>query len=162
LTVARAITCLEGDRIVILQKAIWGSVAKLRFVEKTRKRGEEWGVQVEATAENAAPDAVDAIDVPNLLATTGVRYIDVLKVDIEKSEGDVFQTNAAAWLHRVRNIAIELHGPACTEIFRSALSNYAFLEEQCGDVTFCLGIHPRANGFGTIGQGRPNEQSRAN
>ena len=42
----------------------------------------------------------------------------------------------------VRNIAIELHGPACRQIFHQALSNYSFLESHSGEMTFCLGIRP--------------------
>jgi hypothetical protein len=75
----------------------------------------------------------------------------LLKVDIEKSEADVFLANPATWLPLVRNIAIELHGPACTHIFRAALSNYSFLERQRGEVTFCLGMHPKANGSAALG-----------
>jgi FkbM family methyltransferase len=135
------------NRIVVLQKAIWGSLAELNFVDETRKPGEEYGIQVEAKTENAVANTVEGIDIPSLMTTTGVGHIDLLKVDIEKSEADVFRSNPAAWLHRVRNIAIELHGPACTEIFRSALSNFSFLEEQRGEVTFCLEIHPRVNGY---------------
>jgi FkbM family methyltransferase len=134
-----------ANRIVILEKAIWGSLAKLSFVEETRKPGEEYGIQVEVRAENAGAATVEGIDIPSLMATTGVRQIDLLKIDIEKSEADVFRTNPTGWLHLVRNIAIELHGPVCTEIFRSALRNYSFLEEQRGEVTFCLGIRPRAD-----------------
>jgi FkbM family methyltransferase len=138
-------------RIEILQKAIWGTVAKLGFVEETRTPGEEWGIQVEAMPSNAEGEMVEAIDIPNLLAVTGLKYIDLLKVDIEKSEADVFRTNPGAWLPLVRNIAIELHGPTCAKIFHSALSNYSFLEEQCGEVTLCLGMRPKAKAFAAPG-----------
>jgi FkbM family methyltransferase len=126
-----------GSRSVVFQKAIWGKVGKLAFVEETCRPGNEWGIQVHVSDANTT---VDAIDVP----TTGVRRIDLLKVDIEKSEASVFQTSPSAWLHLVRNIAIELHGLTCTQIFHQALTNYCFwsLESQCGEVTFCLGIRP--------------------
>jgi hypothetical protein len=129
-----------------LQKAIWGSVGKLTFVKETRKPGEEWGIQVQAGPTIEAAGMVEGIDIPNLMIATGLKHIDLLKIDIEKSEADVFHTNPAAWLSYVRNIAIELHGPVCAEIFHSALSNYSFLEEQCGEVTLCLGIQPKRKG----------------
>jgi FkbM family methyltransferase len=133
-----------GDRVVIIQKALWGSVATLGFVAETRKAGEEWAIEVQTGAAKSAPNTVESIDIPSLIAAAGVKQIDVLKIDIEKSEADVFQTNPAAWLPLVRTIAIELHGPVCNEIFRCALSNFSFLEESRGDVTFCLGINRRA------------------
>ena len=133
------------DRCVILQKAIWGSVSRLAFVEESRKPGEEWGIQVRATSVSADVDTVESIDIPNLMATTGVKHIDLLKIDIEKSEVDLFQCNSAVWLPLVRNIAIELHGHTCSDIFRSALKDYSFLEEQCGEITLCLGMHERSS-----------------
>ena len=131
------------DRAVVVEKAVWGTVARLGFVEETRRPGEEWGVQVQPMQETAAPDMVEGIDIPGLMATNGVERIDLLKIDIEKSEAEVFGTNPDAWLRRVGNIAIELHGTECAEIFRSALRNYSFLEEQSGEITACLGLRPR-------------------
>jgi FkbM family methyltransferase len=132
-----------GDRVLILQKALWGSMGRLAFVEGTQKPGCEWAIEVEAGTLNAV---VDAIDIPNLMAMTGVKRIDLLKIDIEKSEIDVFTNNPSAWLHLVRNIAIELHGETCYEAFHAALSNYHFLESQYGEVTLCTGMHPRLTG----------------
>ncbi len=132
------------DRVVIVEKAVWGCVAQLRFVEETRTPGEEWGIQVRAAAVDAPGEAVEGIDIPNLMAMIGVEHIDLLKIDIERSEAVVFQSNPESWLCRVTNLAIELHGECCAEIFRFALRDYSFLEEQCGDVTICLGMLPRA------------------
>jgi FkbM family methyltransferase len=136
-----------GDRVLILQKAIWGSVGRLAFVKGTQNPGHEWGIEVEAETVNAV---VDAIDIPNLVATTGVKRIDLLKIDVEKSEADVFQNNPSAWLHLVRNIAIELHGPTCDKVFHAALSSYHFLESQHGEVTFCTGMRPRSASSETL------------
>jgi FkbM family methyltransferase len=130
------------DRVVVIQKALWGRVTKLSFVEESRRPGEEWGIQVQSTPTSSAEDAVEAIDIPSLMEATDLTFIDILKIDIEKSEADVFQANPTAWLHLVRNIAIELHGPTCTEAFRAALKGYSFSEEVCGEITLCLGMKP--------------------
>jgi len=133
------------DRVVVLQKAVWARATRLAFVEETRKPGLEWGIQVRESVAEENADTVEAVDIPSLIAEAGVKQIDLLKIDIEGSEAIVFQPNSAAWLDRVRNIAIELHGVACTATFRSALSNYSYLESQHGEVTFCAGIQPKDN-----------------
>lgn len=136
-----------ADRVLVLQTALWGSVAPLAFVEGTRKKGDEWGIQVSTVGAGQSTDRVEGIDIPTLLATTGIDQIDLLKIDIEKSEAQVFSNNADSWLHRVHNIAIELHDSTCREVFYSALDEYEFTEEQCGEVTLCLDVRPLVKGF---------------
>ena len=131
-----------GDRVLVLQKALWGSVAHLAFVEDTRKKGDEWGIQVSTLGAGQLEHTVEGIDIPTLLSTTGIDQIDLLKIDIEKSEAEVFRNHADSWLHRVHNIAIELHDSTCREVFYSALHKYEFSEDQCGEVTLCLNIRP--------------------
>lgn len=131
-----------GDRVVVLQKALWGSVAKLSFAEETRKVGEEWGIQVRPGELKSSGGIVDAIDVVTLMKEANVAYIDLLKIDIEKSETDVFQRSSSQWLSKIGNIAIELHGEDCATAFRTAMSQYSFTEQEQGEVVFCLGIGP--------------------
>jgi FkbM family methyltransferase len=131
-----------GDRVLVLQKALWGSVAQLAFVENTRKKGDEWGIQVSTLGASQSEHMVEGIDITTLLATTGIDQIDLLKIDIEKSEAEVFRNHADSWLHRVHNIAIELHDSTCREVFYSALAKHTFAEEQRGEVTLCLNIRP--------------------
>jgi FkbM family methyltransferase len=140
--VCRRNTRYNADRVLVLQKAVWGSVTTLGFVDQTRRAGEEWAIQVRPARAGDGAETVKAIDIPTLMAMAGVKQIDLLKIDIEGSEADIFQSNPAAWLDRVRNIEIELHGPVCSEIFDSALEGYSFLKAKRGEVTFCLGIHP--------------------
>jgi FkbM family methyltransferase len=132
------------DRVTIIEKAIWGRPAKLEFVQETRKAGGEWGIQVQE-AMNGAADFVEAIDVPTLMKMARVKYIDLLKMDIETSETAVFQSNPEAWLPNVGNIAIELHGAECTRAFNRAMSQYSFRELSSGEVTVCFGVSPKTS-----------------
>jgi FkbM family methyltransferase len=130
------------DRVLVVEKAIWGTVRKLSFVQETRRLGEEWGIQVQASEDKGTNGAVEGIDIPTLIGLAGVDRIDVLKMDIEGSEADVFRSDADKWLPLVDNIAIELHGSACAQIFRAALNRYVFREIQSGEITLCLGVRP--------------------
>jgi FkbM family methyltransferase len=132
-----------GDRAVVVEKAIWGSVEELEFVEETKRLGEEWGIQVQAKEDSGAASTVEGIDIPTLIGLTGFDRIDILKIDIEGSEINVFQSGSDRWLPLVDNIAIELHGFPCAQTFHSALAKYVFREVQAGDITMCLGMRPK-------------------
>ena len=56
-----------------------------------------------------AGDAVPAYDMDELLRRSGFREVDLLKMDIEGAEKDLFIGNPS-WLDRVNNMVIEFHG----------------------------------------------------
>jgi FkbM family methyltransferase len=80
-----------------------------------------WGRRTRVTIENPdgasdgyraveRPDGdIEAIGVEELLDESGIRTLDLLKMDIEGSEKDVFTRAPERWLHRVRMILVELH-----------------------------------------------------
>ena len=123
-----------GERAVVIQAAIWSKPCRL-VVEFDG--GNEWGIRVRPVSTDETGD-VDAIDIPSL----GLGRIDILKVDIEGSEAELFRQDTESWLPLVGSIAIELHGDACEAIFRAALKEYAFSELRSGELTICLGIKP--------------------
>ena len=102
----------------------------------------EWSCTV---AEDVTPtdDTVDAIDMREVFNRSGFDSIDLLKVDIERSERVVFGPDARAWLPRVRNIVIELHDDECERAFFTAMAPFTFNRESAGDLTICLDIRPK-------------------
>lgn len=78
---------------------------------------------------------VRGITVETLLRETGISSVDLLKLDIEGSEAEVFE--APTWINRVRVIAIELHDrikPGCRSSVEAAASGFRC--EQRGEITF--------------------------
>jgi hypothetical protein len=69
--------------------------------------------------------------------------VDLLKVDIERSEIELFAKNTDSWLPRVKNICIELHGPDCEAAFFSALAPYDFEVSHSGELTICRDLRPK-------------------
>jgi len=60
---------------------------------------------------------IEAIGVEELLDESGIQTLDLLKMDIEGGERDVFTLAPERWLHRVRMIMVELHDryrPGCS------------------------------------------------
>ena len=58
----------------------------------------------------------------------------------ERSEIELFGRNFSAWLPRVSNICIELHGPDCREAFLSALAGYEYTLESSLELTICRNL----------------------
>ena len=79
----------------------------------------------------------------SLIELGGAEAADLLKVDIERAELEIFGETAKAWLPRVRNICIELHGPDCEEAFFSALADFDYELDHAGELTICRNIQPK-------------------
>jgi hypothetical protein len=65
-------------------------------------------------------------------------HIDLLKLDIEGSERELFSENVS-WLDQVGEIVIELHDcyrPGCAKAFYSAVASKWFLQEIIGENIF--------------------------
>lgn len=108
-----------GERVTPIQQAVWSTDGGLRIDRGNGERG-EWGIRVRPCAPGETPD-VDAISITTLLARHGVEHIDLLKVDIEGAERDLFDHNTSGWLRSVQSIIIEVHDRACHDAFFSAV-----------------------------------------
>jgi FkbM family methyltransferase len=78
---------------------------------------------------------VRAISMDTLMGETGIRSIDLLKVDIEGAEIEVFES--CPWITNVQVIAIELHDrvrPGCSSAVKNAARDLRC--DQRGEVTF--------------------------
>jgi FkbM family methyltransferase len=96
-----------------------------------------WGYRVRESG--AGRGTVRAVTIPELLSEAGAETIDLLKVDIEGSELELFSGDVD-WLARVRVLAIELHDhfrPGCREALEAALgrTRATFHDESRGGLT---------------------------
>jgi FkbM family methyltransferase len=127
-----------GERVQIIQAGVCSCAAGLVL------SGTGWAARVRRAEPGEDPD-IDATDMPSLLALTSDGRVDLLKIDIEWSELDVFREGSTAWLSSVDNIAIELHDAECKDVFFRALAGYRFELSEFGELTFCRGIRPAGN-----------------
>jgi FkbM family methyltransferase len=128
-----------GSRATLLEAAVWPHDEPLRLRRSAFRDGREWATQVEPGRGCEFPD-VRRIDLTELI---GTRVVDLLKVDIERSEFDLFSA-PCPWMDFVRNLAIELHDDECASAFRTALASFTYQERRCGELTLCTGIHRSA------------------
>ena len=71
--------------------------------------------------------------------------IDLLECDIEGAEKEVF-ASCSAWIHRLRNLLIEIHGGYTADgLLRDLEANCAFFEtEELGlGASYCILLHQR-------------------
>lgn len=107
------------NRVVLIQGAIWSTRDKL-FLQAGLQ---EWADYVQAAGDR--PGAVEAFPLASLIGHTDGK-IDLLKLDIEGAEKEVFGSGSDEWLPAVDNLIIELHDKDCVDRFFSAMEAYRY------------------------------------
>ena len=130
-----------GDRASLRHTGVWSHPTGLVVCRDDQQDGGEWGIHVREAQDGEVAD-VQATDLATLLAESGSDTIDILKIDIERSEAEVFARNFEAWLGHVRNLVVELHDEECRRIFFQALSAYTYDLGEAGELTICRGLRP--------------------
>lgn len=108
-----------------MHSALWRVDSYLRIKDKNENA---WAFQVEECNQED-PDSFSAISIETLMRSNGIERIDLLKLDIEGAERDVFASNYDYWLPRTKVIIIELHDwmkEGCSREFFRAIINYRF------------------------------------
>lgn len=129
-----------GARVDLLLGAAWSSCGRLSVERGVYGDGLDWSTQVRQTLSGDALPAVDGFDMPALIAKAGGMPVDILKVDIEGAERELFGAGAAEWLGKINNLCIELHGGECERIFFAALADFDYESSRSGELTICRGI----------------------
>lgn len=131
-----------GNRALLLHGAVWTEATMLCLLRGSFDDGRGWATQVVQPSQGSAGH-VQAWDVGSLIDMAGAVMVDLLKVDIERAELEVFGESAKTWIPRVRNICIELHGPDCEQAFFTALAGFDYELEHSGELTICRNIRSR-------------------
>jgi FkbM family methyltransferase len=129
------IICIEPDpeNFEMLQKnvapysdvycencGIWSKNTKLKVYDKFNLG--KWGMVVEEDNENGN---IPAMSINGILEKYNISQVDMLKLDIEGSEKEVFLNGFEAWLPRVKTVVIELHDrmkAGCAKSFFEAVN----------------------------------------
>jgi FkbM family methyltransferase len=125
-------------RIVPLQAALWRSNGTIDVVDPGEGK---WAYRV-AQAHDAQDvrvngQRVEAVTVDTVMERFGLSHVDILKMDIEGAEKEVFE-GAPPWLSKVGMIAVELHDRfkvGCSRSFYDATSDFD-VEWRRGDLVF--------------------------
>lgn len=94
--------------IVAVQAALWGSNEEIDLVDPGRGK---WGFMTRAgpgSGPVAACHKVPGMTVDRIMADHGLERIDILKIDIEGAEREVFR-DSSSWIGKVDALIVELH-----------------------------------------------------
>jgi FkbM family methyltransferase len=80
----------------------------------------------------AVGEPIQALSVPSLLNRFAVDIVDVLKVDIEGAEKELFAARPS-WVNRVRMFIVELHGSEAAESFTASVAPLGGRRYQRGE-----------------------------
>lgn len=94
-----------------------------------------WGIQVrQPKAEEH--NLVFGIDLLSFMIEQRIEIIDLLKIDVEGSEVELFTENFEYWLKRTKILVIELHEnlrPGCERVFHNAIQSINHRIEYSGE-----------------------------
>jgi FkbM family methyltransferase len=125
----------SNSNISCLNYGVWNRVTNLEI-----KAGyDNWGFRtIETDVEN--DDTIRAISIDKIMADFNLDQIDILKIDIEGSEKELFEKNYEKWLPKTKWIIIELHDEFkkdSSKSFFRALINYDFNLSASGENFIC-------------------------
>jgi FkbM family methyltransferase len=136
-------TARLGDRVIRLNEAIWwedGSISLKTEDDQGRPLG-GWGTQTVA-ADPASSQVIPCRSMTSLLRSQRISEIDILKVDIEGAEEELFSKESEQWVHMVKMLFIETHDrfkPGSEATVREALSGRFREANRCGEnLVFCI------------------------
>jgi FkbM family methyltransferase len=115
-----------------IKAGLWHKKAYLKVIDKNLGK---WGFAVKEVDENNEYD-IQAVTINSILEHTGYKYIDILKLDIEGAERELFANNPELWLTQVNIIVIELHDwlrDGCSQAFYSAFNRSEWNEYKEGE-----------------------------
>ncbi len=126
------LNCKSYANIHTLQCGIWKNNTHLK-IENTHVGNNAFTV---TETNEAGADTIKALTVLSVMKQFNMPHIDVLKLDIEGSEKEVFEENFEKWLPLTRVLIIELHDEmkrGCSRAVFNAVSKYDFSFDTKGE-----------------------------
>ena len=123
--------CANNSNIILKHAALWPTKEMLSLANDATN--DAWSFSIQQK-----PGDIETVTVDQILAESGIERIDLLKLDIEGSERELFSSKPD-WLKKVDQIAIELHDrykPGCAQAFYSSIVNNMFRQELRGENVF--------------------------
>lgn len=130
--------CAAYPNIELVQGALWTSNTNLVIENPT---AESWSFRV-VEAPSPTKHSFKGVTVANILARSGRQHIDLLKLDIEGSEEQLFSSNYGDWIDRVKNLMIEPHGRRRRDVVFSAVKDRGFSVSESGEYVVFRKVSP--------------------
>lgn len=116
------------QRIHLIHGGIWPCEGRLRIIPGTTPEG------FRVAETGASGPAVPAWTIPQIMQKFGWNEIDILKIDIEGAEYELFSKNCEPWINKVKAMVFEVaDNPASTQVIFRALDTDRFDTFICGE-----------------------------
>lgn len=123
--------------IIPIQAALWSCETEIFLIDPGL---DKWGFQVSGhMTPSAVVERVNAITIDSLMVQHHIDAIDVLKIDIEGAEKEVFDASTA-WIDTVALIIVELHDRikhGCRQSLEQATAAFS-IRKSIGDCNWLL------------------------
>ncbi|MDP1843158.1 MAG: FkbM family methyltransferase [Sediminibacterium sp.] len=122
----------DYKQVKALQMGIWNKDVHL-FITNPTGASSSFMV-AETTADNQ--EAIPAISIETIMRNEQWDHIDLLKIDIEGSEKELFEANYQFWLPKTKVIYIEMHDwmkKGCSKPVFRAINEYNFSFQLCNE-----------------------------
>ena len=120
--------------IICLNYGIWNKNTNLEVINSDLGN---WAFTVnEVYYEDS--NTIKAITIDRIMEDYNLKKIDLLKLDIEGTEKEIFENNYDQWLSRTKFIVAELHDNLkedCSKTFFKALANYSYKLYNNGELS---------------------------
>ncbi|WP_246027983.1 protein arginine N-methyltransferase [Paenibacillus xylaniclasticus] len=113
------------EQIKVIQSGLWHTDTYLTIKDVGLGK---WGTMVEES-DKPTSESFKAVTIQSILESSGFDEIDILKIDIEGAEKEVFSKGYENWLGKVKVLIIELHDRmkrGCSQALFAAISKYDF------------------------------------
>lgn len=113
------------SNVVPLRSGIWNKEAYLKVVDPGVGN---WGFQIIEVDPEDKPN-VPAFTIHKIMEIHNMKEIDILKIDIEGSEKEVFSEGYESWLPKTKVLIIELHDDlkaGTSSVFFNAIGKFNF------------------------------------
>ena len=115
-----------GKRAILLQKGLYIKDGEASF-------------SGDSTAASIGQDGfkIDCTTISSLIEQYSIPRINILKMDIEGAEEEIFNSNPETWLKHVGLLIIEIHGTHMLPMIRRVLAGNGFSMKQYRSVWYC-------------------------
>ena len=125
------------NNIVKINGAVWSSNTKIKIINDFKDK-KDWSFRVEETDDL---NGIKAFSINKIIKDNNFRYLDILKIDIEGAEKEVFNPEISdlSFLRITRCIVMEIHDYFdCRKNIYSILDEYGFSYFNKGELTICI------------------------
>ncbi|HET6224882.1 MAG TPA: FkbM family methyltransferase [Bacteroidia bacterium] len=125
---------LSKTKCILEHKGVWSKTTRLN-VNPLFRDGKAWSYSL---VEDNANGKIEVIGIKELIDKNGLEEIDILKIDIEGAEADLFQYTGlmSSILTKTRFIAIEIHDEfECRDRIEKILEQSHFSFFNAGELT---------------------------